>query len=111
MPPGQQADPNDGQMRRATAIGKRMGTRGPLRPHEFHRANLRINRIGGAELHDSKEPNRQRTIDWHYNASTLNGYLIARHIQPPDGEVDGLQRVLESADSDCSRPAREETHY
>jgi len=111
MPPGQQADPDNGQMRRATAIAECMRARRPLRLNELHRADLGINGTSGADLHDSQETNRQRGIDWHHNASTLNGYLIARHIQPPDGEVDGLQRVLESADSDCSRPAREETHY
>ena len=89
VPPGQQADPHDGQIRRATAVFERIRARRPLGPDNFHGANLRFDRITGADLHDSKETNRQSGVDWHHNASTLDGYLISRHIQPSDDEVAG----------------------
>jgi len=91
VPPGQQADPHDGQIRRTTAVFERIRARRPLGPDNFHGANLRFDRITGADLHDSKETNRQSGVDWHHNASTLDGYLISRHIQPSDDEVAGAR--------------------
>src|SRR5215472_1999509 len=109
VPPGQQADPHDGQIGRTTAVLERIGARRPLGPDNFHGANLRFDRITGADLHDSKETNRQRGVDWHHNAPTLDGDLISRHIQPSDEEVAGAPFTSRLLDCDGLTPEAENT--
>jgi hypothetical protein len=86
VPPGQQADPGDGQIGRTTTIFECIGARGPLRAHELHGANLSCNRIGRVNLHDAKESNCKRSINGHDDASALNGYLISRHARTSNRE-------------------------
>ena len=79
-PPRQYADPDDGQVRCAAAILRCKEARRPFGPHELHGAHLRFNGINGTDLHQSKETYGKGGLHWYHNASTLNGYLISRHI-------------------------------
>jgi hypothetical protein len=81
VPPGQYADPDNGEVRRTATILQRIGARRPVGPDQLHGALLGFNRINGPDLHQPKEAHCKRGVHRHHDASTLNGYLISRHIE------------------------------
>ena len=82
MPPGQDTDGGNGQIRLAATVCDCIGAGIPVRLNTRYGAFLRFDGITGDYLNEPQETDGERAPDRHCNALALNGYLVSRHLQP-----------------------------